>query len=151
MQLDHWATPWGWATWRRTWDALGADWTGQDSALGEAVAARGWSETMPLVPRCNNIGSVGAHRAGRAVGHIHQRAVTSAPFRALHACQYAELPRANASDHLTFEPLYRLVRQGIERDGRAEGPANQTLAAYRQQLRRYVAAQPDPGLFRSSC
>ncbi|PRW61047.1 glycosyl transferase [Chlorella sorokiniana] len=148
---DQWAVPWGWATWRRTWDAVGANWTGQDADLGQAVLSRGWRENIPLVARCNNIGSVGTHRAGQVDQHIHQRALTSGSFRGLATCQYRELQRANTSQHTTFEPLYAMVRQGIEGDARATAWSGKGMGEYREALRAWVAAQPDPSLYHSSC
>lgn len=150
-QSDHWAVPWGWATWRRTWDALGANWTGQDADLGQAVLSRGWLENIPLVARCNNIGSVGAHRAGQVDMHIHQRALTSGSFTGLAACRYHDMRRANTSLHTTFEPLYGMVRQGIEGDARATAWSDKGMGEYQDALRAWVAAQPDPALYRSSC
>lgn len=51
-----WSTPWGWSIWKRTWEAVGEEWTGQDSDLARLVRGRGWKELMPLVSRCDNIG-----------------------------------------------------------------------------------------------
>lgn len=151
LQTDHWAVPWGWATWRRTWDAVGANWTGQDADLGQAVASRGWVESIPLVARCNNIGSVGTHRAGKVDWHIHQRALTSGSFRGLAACRYRDLHRANTSLHTTFEPLYAMLRHGIEGDGRATAWTDKSMSEYQVALREWVAAQPNPSLYQSSC
>lgn len=151
IQSDHWAVPWGWATWRRAWEAVGANWTGQDSDLGQAVLSRGWLENIPLVARCNNIGSVGTHRARQVDQHIHQRALTSGSFRGLAACHYREVHCANTSLHTTFEPLYTMMRQGIEGDARATAWSDKGMSDYQQALQAWVASQPDPSQYRSSC
>lgn len=147
--VDHWAQPWGWATWRRTWDAVGAGWSGQDIKLARAIQAQGWFETMPLVSRCNNIGSVGFHKKGAGVGHIHQRALTSASFPNLDRCAYRELPRANYTSHLGQEPLYTdVVRRGILPDTKF---GSQSLEEHRQALRQFREQHPEPSNWQSTC
>ena len=148
--FNQWASPWGWATWRRTWDAVGANWTGQDLDLARRVVAQGWGESMPLVARCNNIGSVGVHKRGAGVGHIQARAITSSSFpaRRRQRCAYTELPRANLSAPLQTEEVHRHVRQGIFLDRRF---ANTSLAQLQRSMQRFVAAHPRPALWRSSC
>ena len=108
--VQPWATPWGWATWKRTWDVVGTNWTGQDLVLAQLVAAQGWFETIPLVARCNNIGSVGFHKRSATSSHIQQRAVTSASFQTLDRCAYAELPRKNKTGLLFNEEVYHHLR-----------------------------------------
>ena len=119
--LDHWFQPWGWALWRRTWDVLSRDWKpgtklSWDTAVGHAVKTRGWFETMPLVARCNNIGSMGAHKKGVTEGHVHRRAVTSGSFAHLERCRYTELRRRNLTARPNKEPVYDLVRVGLGQD-----------------------------------
>ncbi|EFN58812.1 hypothetical protein CHLNCDRAFT_56906 [Chlorella variabilis] len=75
--VDRWFQPWGWALWRRTWDALGAEWKPRDKRpwdvrLGQVMQANSWFETMPLVARCNYIGSVGSHKMGITKRHVHR-------------------------------------------------------------------------------
>lgn len=148
-QVDHWAQPWGWATWRRTWDAVGADWSGQDIKLARAIQAQGWFETMPLVARCNNIGSVGAHKKGKGVGHIHQRSVTSASFGNLAACRYRELPRSNNTAPLDKEPLYlQVARRGILGDTKF---STKSMEEHRLALEKFKYEHPEPSNWRSSC
>ena len=150
--FNSWASPWGWATWRRTWDAVGGNWTGQDLDLARRVVAQGWGESMPLVARCNNIGSVGVHKRGAGVGHIQARSITSAAFPAhrLQRCAYAELPRANLSATLPLhtEEVHRFVRQGIFPDRRF---ANTSLGELHRRMQQFVAGHPTPALWRSSC
>ena len=117
--LYSWAQPWGWALWRRTWDALGDEWNGRDKKLGRQIQERGWLGTMPLVARCNNIGSMGAHKKGITEGHVHRRAVTSGSFAHLERCRYTELRRSNYTSPLLYEEMYTgLVRVGLTQDGK---------------------------------
>ncbi|PSC73428.1 DNA-directed RNA polymerase III subunit RPC2 [Micractinium conductrix] len=147
--VDNWAQPWGWATWRRTWDAVGEGWSGQDIKLARAIQERGWYETMPLVSRCNNIGSVGFHKKGATVGHVHQRALTSASFHNTRACTYTELPRVNYSAPVGKEPLYGAVaRLGILRDIKF---SQQSMETHRAAIQRFKEHHPEPSNWTSSC
>ena len=138
-----WATPWGWAAWRRTWDAVGANWTGRDVNIAKAVQARGWLETMPVVARCNNIGSFGAHKKGETVGHIHRRAITSASFSGTERCRYTELRNRSddGSGPAAREDINRWVRNGIFRDRRM---MSYSLPDLRALLNRYITNHPVP-------
>lgn len=146
--LDQWAQPWGWATWRRTWDAVGEGWNGQDLKLGRAIQAKGWFETMPLVARCNNIGSVGFHKQGLGVGHIHQRALTSASFPNLSACRYRELSRRNYSAPIGNEQLYTVARRGILPDHRM---MHTTMEEHRLVLQNFREQHFEPSGWQSTC
>lgn len=83
-----WATPWGWAIWRSTWELVHRDWTGQDQNLGHLMQGLKLRETMPLVARCNNIGSHGVHKKGETTGHIQKRSITSGYFKNTQSCIY---------------------------------------------------------------
>jgi hypothetical protein len=147
--VDAWAQPWGWALWRRTWDALGADWSGRDFHLGQAVKGAGWHETMPLVARCNNIGSVGHNKKGMLTGHVHQRSITSALFPGLDACRYAELERANTSSLIDREELYEhAVRRGITADAKFQGATMEEQLAAGEK---HMAEHPVASGWKSTC
>jgi hypothetical protein len=118
--INPWATPWGWATWRTTWNELGSNWTGQDRHLGNMVKDHQWFETQPLVSRCNNIGSYGAHKLGRDIGHIHQRTFTSGSFiNNAKGCSYRELA--------STKPIYDLLRIGIFQNRKLENSTMQQI------------------------
>ena len=146
FMIQNWATPWGWAMWRRTWDKVGGNWTGQDSNLGQMIERLHWLETLPLVARCNNIGSFGANRHGATVGHVHERATTSADFSTVGHCEYKEYKRADRGK--TLESLFRNLRMGILLDHKFE---NTTLEKYREDLNGWVAREENTEMYQSSC
>lgn len=75
-----WHTPWGWATWRGAWNAIGgANWTGYATDLGPVLKSRGMYENLPTVARCNNIGSTGVNMRTDS-GVVHLRLITSNDF-----------------------------------------------------------------------
>lgn len=134
-----WSTPWGWSVWKSTWDAVGAEWTGQDSDLTRLVRARGWTEVMPLLARCNNVGKVGWTMSGDVKDPVHERALTSDDFDFgdTHG-DFEEAPstRGSASDGIVdTELIYSLVRHGIEDDTRSAGRALGDLDAALWTLR----------------
>ena len=145
--LYSWAQPWGWALWRRTWDALGAEWNGRDKKLGRQIQERSWLGTMPLVARCNNIGSMGFHKKGVAKGHVHRRAVTSGSFASLAHCTYAELPRRNVTGKVALEELYDFVRRGL--GGNDVRYANASFEEHLLAASEFLRKQPAP--WHSSC
>jgi hypothetical protein len=118
--LNPWATPWGWATWKTTWDTLGSNWTGQDRHLGTMVRDHKWFETQPFIARCNNIGSYGAHKKGQDIGHIHQRTFTSGSFKNVKGCRYKELASS--------KPIYDLLRVGIFQNRKLENSTMEELS-----------------------
>jgi hypothetical protein len=151
--VDAWAQPWGWALWRRTWDELGmnSSWNGQDFQLGQALKARGRFETMPLVARCNNIGSVGQNKKGELAGHVHQRAITSEqlPATDLDQCWYSELERANHTAPIDLEPLYKqLVPAGLRLDTKH---LNSSLTDRFLATDAFMAAHPVSSNWLSTC
>ena len=148
FMLNNWATPWGWAMWGRTWDKIGGNWTGQDWKLGEAVQGQGWFETVPIVSRCNNIGSFGATRHGSTSGDIHERATTSASFSTAGNCQYKEIKREHPGKDVNYDSLFRNLRFGMWLDRKYE---NTTLEKYREDLNSWLAQGQDKDMYRSSC
>lgn len=139
---NSWAHGWGWATWRRTWDALGANWTGQDANLVDLVVAQGWIETMPAVARCNNIGAMGMHKRGVfwEPGHIHQRVITSGDFPNLEHCVYRYLP-------FNYTWLQLINNNWVT----SYQFANASLLELRSLIQSYVTQQPDHSLWQSTC
>ena len=148
FMINPWATPWGWATWRHTWDAVGPGWSGSDLELARRIKARGWFETIPLVSRCNNIGSKGQKLPSGKASHIHQRTITSASFPNIEDCAYAELARANYTGRLAKEQVYKYTRSGIFKDRKF---VNTSLADLWTSIESFVAAQPDLSQWVSSC
>ena len=148
FMLNNWATPWGWAMWGRTWKTVGGNWTGQDLTLGKAVQGQGWFETVPVVSRCNNIGSVGANRKGATLGHVHERATTSASFSTVGHCQYKEIKREQPNKPLNLDSIFGNLRFGIWLDKKYE---NTSLVKYRESLNAWVGRQKDEQLYKSSC
>lgn len=110
-----WATPWGWAMWKRTWEVVGEAWSGQDINLGRMIQAQQWEETLPLVARCNNIGSFGAHKQGTTHGHIHKRSITSGYFPAIQKCGYQNINGSLRKQDFqsTFELINNAISSGI--------------------------------------
>lgn len=89
----NWHTPWGWATWRSVWDNLQLkNWTGNAINLGNLVRERNLYEILPLVARCNNIGSEGVNM-GKSTSVVHFRHTHSGhyPISRLNNCRYRYL------------------------------------------------------------
>jgi hypothetical protein len=152
--VDNWFQPWGWALWRRTWDAVADEWTPHDKKswdmrLGQLMRANSWHETMPLVARGNNIGSVGVHKKGTTNRHVHRRAVTSRSFASLEQCRYTEMPRLNYTGPLLFEDLYsQLVRVGLTEDNKFIGDL---LEEYAAAAEAFVQRHPAYSDLQSTC
>lgn len=102
---------------------------------------------MPLVSRCNNIGSFGTNR--QRSGHVHERALTSASFRNLDRCRYTELARPNNTQHIEDSPLYQVVRHGIGKHDVTF--TDRSLGFYQKALRQFVREDPNPKRYRSTC
>lgn len=114
FKLLKWHTPWGWASWRRTWEAVGGNWTGRDMDLKDAIVQRNWFETQPMVARCNNVGVVGLHTRGAAGEPVHQRMVTSSSFPNTQLCQYSELQqRMNSTVRSLIRMGYKEVKINV--------------------------------------
>lgn len=136
--LNPWATPWGWATWRRTWDEIGNTWSGWAIELGNTIREKGWHESQPAVARCNNVGRLGFSKKGATIGHIHERAITSASFPVHHACSFTEiLPQWNP---------YSYVRHGM-----GLVMLNETLPQYQKLLEHRWNKMHAAGVEKSSC
>ena len=152
--VDRWFQPWGWALWRHTWDALGAEWKPRDKRpwdlrLGQVMQANSWFETMPLVARCNNIGSVGSHKMGITKRHVHRRAITSRSFADLDRCRYAELARRNHTGPLLYEDLYsQLLRVGLIEDSKF---LEDSLEKHVASAEAFVHQHPQSSLWQSTC
>ena len=128
-----WSTPWGWSIWRSTWDAVGEEWTGQDSDLARLVRQLGWTEVMPLLARCDNVGKVGSTMRGSSKDPVHARALTSDDIGfGDTGGRFAEAPstRGSVADGVVdTERIYSLVRHGIEVDDRSAGRSLRDLEA----------------------
>jgi hypothetical protein len=89
----NWHTPWGWATWRSVWDRLQLkNWSGNAIHLGRIIREKQMYEFLPLVSRCDNIGSHGVNMMVN-LSHsqvIHKRLTYSAhyPMSRLSKCKY---------------------------------------------------------------
>jgi len=64
-----WFHPWGWATWRRSWQLLAGDWAlpgrSWDCHIRDLVRRRAYTEIYPAVPRVKNVGSEGGTSSRR--------------------------------------------------------------------------------------
>jgi hypothetical protein len=156
--LRSWATPWGWASWRRTWDVVGANWTGRDLHLAESLKRQGWVETMPMVARCTNIGAKGAHKRGLTEGDIQHKALTSAYFPNLDRCQYTDLGRRNVSSvgkrdegGVRVMEIYKFVRHGVRLRQCPSCKANYTLDQYESEARNFKVQDMEVPLGKSTC
>ena len=111
--------------------------------------------------RCNNIGSVGTNKRGVAVGHVHQRAVTSGSLPAdLDRCAYKEVQAARDGEvqiystgaNLPVQQLTSMVRFGIFLPGWVNAAdSNLTLPELQGRITNFLAAQPDPSFWQSGC
>lgn len=111
-----WATPWGWAIWRRTWEMFGPEWTGQDQHLGWLVRNHSMVETLPVVARCNNIGAEGVNKRGMFEGHIQGRSLTSGIFPNALMCHYRPLStlyRNQITETIAYNEINKILRSGM--------------------------------------
>ncbi|KAI8100276.1 hypothetical protein M9435_006761 [Picochlorum sp. BPE23] len=112
-----WGTPWGWAIWQKTWHMFGEEWTGNDQHLGWLIRNHSMVETLPVVARCNNIGSEGVNKRGLFAGHIQRRSLTSGMFPTALQCHYQPLSRSYSkeiSEAQTYNEINRILRSGME-------------------------------------
>lgn len=93
----NWHTPWGWATWRSVWDKLQLkNWSGNVIDLGQIIREKKMYEFLPVVGRCDNVGSHGVNMIIN-LSHpqvIHKKQTYSAhyPMSRLSKCKYRFLP-----------------------------------------------------------
>lgn len=146
--LRHGHCPWGWAIWRRPWEDVQQEWTGQDLDLLRLVIGKNWFESQPMVARCNNVGLFGVHKRGPGHGSIHRRLVTSSNFLKTESCAYNEIKRGNTS--LPFEKdyshLFELLRWGFNLVKQ-----NTTLVDMRNKMSEWKLQQPSPQFWVSTC
>lgn len=146
-----WATPWGWAIWRNTWDGVKDNWTGQDVDLTRLMQEKHWYETQPVVPRCNNIGMTGQNSMGQTGSlaphdHIHRRQITSAIFPNIHKCRYTYWRRQNETLQPQHDTAYKGLRAGIG-PGYVGAPRSMNISEYVVEIEKKIQRR---GQFASS-
>jgi hypothetical protein len=113
-----WHTPWGWSTWRSTWDTLQLkNWSGNAIDLGNILVTKGLHEFTPVVSRCDNIGAHGVNMGQNSHSPVHGKLTFSSHFstQRLRQCKYQ-------LKHGPFVP----IRVGLDE---VNYPPNSTIAS----------------------